>query len=298
MFQVSTPQSSEDWQAYYSLRWQVLRAPWNEPRGSEQDDLEQDSEHRFIKNNDHEVLGVARLHFNNHQQAQVRYMAVAENARNQHIGSRLLHELEKLAWTQNANELVLFARERALTFYKRHGYEIKEKAHLAYNDIQHWKMIKQKPSEPGWFRHPAWTQTLQNIWRESIPISDAMGIKIESYTDWQFTTTADLNANLNPHNTMFAGSIYSLASLTGWGAAYLALKEAGLAGNIVLANANINYLQPLLNEPRARVDLNTCKGKLEELTHIGKATYLVPVIIYDGEHIVAEFEGLFVIKQA
>ena len=27
MFKVTTPQSSEDWQAYYSLRWQVLRAP-------------------------------------------------------------------------------------------------------------------------------------------------------------------------------------------------------------------------------------------------------------------------------
>ena len=61
MFKVTTPQSSEDWQAYYSLRWQVLRAPWGEPRGSEQDDLEQDAEHRFIKNNDGEVLGVARL---------------------------------------------------------------------------------------------------------------------------------------------------------------------------------------------------------------------------------------------
>ena len=75
MFQVTTPQSSEDWQAYYQLRWEVLRAPWNEPRGSEQDDMEQDSEHRFIKNNNGDVLGVARLHFNNHEQAQVRYMA-------------------------------------------------------------------------------------------------------------------------------------------------------------------------------------------------------------------------------
>ena len=144
MFKVTTPQSSEDWQAYYSLRWQVLRAPWGEPRGSEQDDLEQDAEHRFIKNNDGEVLGVARLHFNNHQQAQVRYMAVAEGNRNQHIGSRLLHELEKIAWTQDADELVLFARERALDFYKRHGYELKEKAHLAYDDVQHWKNGKTK----------------------------------------------------------------------------------------------------------------------------------------------------------
>ena len=33
MFQVTAPQSSEDWQAYYKLRWQVLRAPWDQPRG-------------------------------------------------------------------------------------------------------------------------------------------------------------------------------------------------------------------------------------------------------------------------
>ncbi|WP_350636930.1 GNAT family N-acetyltransferase, partial [Pseudoalteromonas sp. GW168-MNA-CIBAN-0100] len=83
--------------------------------------LEQDAEHRFIKNKAGKVLGVARLHFNNQQQAQVRYMAVAEESRNQHIGSRLLHDLEKIAWSQDAAELVLFARERALEFYKRHG---------------------------------------------------------------------------------------------------------------------------------------------------------------------------------
>ena len=297
MFKVTTPQSSEDWQADYSLRWQVLRAPWGEPRGSEQDDLEQDAEHRFIKNNDGEVLGVARLHFNNHQQAQVRYMAVAEGNRNQHIGSRLLHELEKIAWTQDADELVLFARERALDFYKRHGYELKEKAHLAYDDVQHWKMVKQKPSEPGWFRHPNWTQVLQNTWRESIPISDAMGIKVESYTDWQFTTRADLDANLNLHNTMFAGSIYSLATLTGWGATYLALKEAGLEGNIVLADANIKYLKPLNNDPRGSVELAGCKGKLAELEDNGKASYHVPVNVYDGDVLVAEFEGHFIVKK-
>jgi thioesterase domain-containing protein len=242
-------------------------------------------------------LGVARLHFNNQQQAQVRYMAVAEGNRNQHIGSRLLHELEKIAWNQDADELVLFARERALEFYQRHGYENKEKAHLAYGDVQHYKMVKLKPSEPGWFRHPNWTQVLQNTWRESIPISDAMGIKVESYTDWQFTTRADLNANLNLHNTMFAGSIYSLATLTGWGATYLALKEAGLEGNIVLADANIKYLKPLNTDPKGCVNIQTCKGNLMELQEAGKASYLVPVTIFDGDQVVAQFEGQFVVKK-
>ncbi len=295
MFEVSSPQSSEDWQAYYQLRWQVLRAPWDQPRGSEQDDLEQEAEHRFIKNNDGEVLGVARLHFNDHQQAQVRYMAVAEGHRGHHLGSRLLHELEIVAWTQQAQELVLFARERALSFYERHGYEVVEKAHLAYGDVQHWKMVKQRPTEPGWFRQPDWTQVLQNTWREPIPISDAMGIKVQSYTDWQFSTKADLKANLNLHNSMFAGSIYSMATLTGWGATYLALKELGLEGDIVLADANIKYLKPLTTAPAATVIIAECEGDLAALNNEGKAKYRVPVSVFDGDKLVAKFDGQFVV---
>ena len=124
-----------------------------------------------------------------------------------------------------------------------------------------------------------------------------MGIKVESYTDWQFTTSADLDANLNLHNTMFAGSIYSLATLTGWGATYLALKEAGLEGSIVLADASIKYLKPLNTDPRGCVDLQACKGKLSDLEADGKTSYVVPVIIYDGDNVVAEFEGVFAVKK-
>ncbi len=294
MFQVTTPSSSQDWQEYYHLRWQVLREPWHQPRGSEQDNLEQESEHRFIKNKSGEVLGVARLHFNTQQQAQVRYMAVAETQRNKHLGSRLLNELELLAWEQEADELVLFARERAVNFYQQHGYELKEKAHLAYGDIQHFRMVKRKPSQPGWFRHPDWAQVLQDTWRESIPISDAMGIKVDSYTDWQFSTRADFGANINLHHTMFAGSIYSLATLTGWGATFLALKEQGLDADIVLADAEIKYMKPLKTLPKAIVELNQCIGQLEKVVDGEKAKFIVPVTVYDAEIPVAKFEGIFI----
>ncbi|MGY8878751.1 MAG: YiiD C-terminal domain-containing protein, partial [Pseudoalteromonas sp.] len=86
-------------------------------------------------------------------------------------------------------------------------------------------------------------------------------------------------------------------TLTGWGATYLALKEAGLEGNIVLADANIKYLKPLTTDPRGCVDIQTCKGKLSDLETDGKACYVVPVTIYDGDNVVAEFEGQFVVKK-
>ena len=60
------------------------------------------------------------------------------------------------------------------------------------------------------------------------------------------------------------------------GATYLALKEAGLEGNIVLADANIKYLKPLNNDPRGRVELQGCKGKLADLESNGKASYQRP----------------------
>ena len=61
----------------------------------------------------------------------------------------------------------------------------------------------------------------------------------------------------------------------------------------MLADANIKYLKPLNNDPRGCVDLSGCKGKLAELETEGKASYRVPVAIYDGDVLVAEFEGIF-----
>lgn len=132
---------------------------------------------------------------------------------------------------------------------------------------------------------------LQNTWREDIPISDAMGIKVESYTDWQFTTSAEFSANQNLHGTMFAGSIYSLATLTGWGATYLHLKEIGSDAAIVLSDASIKYLKPLKQDPIGNVDLHKCSGDLSSLEQGEKAVYTVPVQIFDGEQLVAEFVG-------
>ena len=50
---------------------------------------------------------------------------------------------------------------------------------------------------------------------------------------------ANLAANLNVRDTMFAGSIYSQCVLAGWGLIWLQLKEAGLGG-ILLAEGTSN----------------------------------------------------------
>ena len=59
MYQVVAPQTEEEWEHYYEIRWQVLRAPLQQPRGSEKDEYEQHAWHRMVKDEQGNVVGVA-----------------------------------------------------------------------------------------------------------------------------------------------------------------------------------------------------------------------------------------------
>lgn len=138
---VCEPKSKEDYERYYDLRWQILRKPWNQPRGSEKDDLEKESIHIMVKDN-LSVVGVGRAHFNSDTEAQIRCMAVDDGYQGKGIGSLILKELEKRVKEKGAKSIVLNARESAVPFYKKHGYVIVDKAHTLFGVIPHFKMSK------------------------------------------------------------------------------------------------------------------------------------------------------------
>ena len=139
---IREPDSEEDFRHYYDLRWQVLRAPWKQPRGSECDALDADSTHLMIVDPDRHVVGVGRLHFNSIREAQIRYMAIAAEWQRRGLGSRLLAALETRARELGAERVLLDARETALRFYYKHGYRTIGPGHVLYNSIAHVKMEK------------------------------------------------------------------------------------------------------------------------------------------------------------
>ncbi len=138
---IAEPKTKEDFDKYYDLRWRILRKPWDQPKGSEKDDLEDESIHLMACDSG-VVCGVARAHFNSPGEAQIRYMAVDEPYRGKGIGSKLLDELEKRIKQKSGRQVTLNARENALGFYEGHGYEIVAKAHTLYGCIEHFKMRK------------------------------------------------------------------------------------------------------------------------------------------------------------
>lgn len=139
---VRAPASDADWEAYYELRWRILRAPW-QAQGPERDDTDATSLHRMLCDAQGKTLAVGRLHRVDAQQGQIRYMAVDSDCRRRGYGSLLLAGLEQAAREMQLESIILQAREAALPFYRRHGYNMVEKSFLLFDEIQHYLMNKQ-----------------------------------------------------------------------------------------------------------------------------------------------------------
>ena len=141
-YQLRQPETEEEFKRYYKLRWTLLRAPWNQPQGSEVDELEEQCFHVMAVDAENETIGVARLQFNSATEAQIRYMAVSKIHERQGIGRELVKTMEAHAKKSGIKIIVLDAREAAVGFYKKLGYDIIDKSYLLFDEIQHFRMMK------------------------------------------------------------------------------------------------------------------------------------------------------------
>ena len=141
--ELRSPRSPVEWDRYYDLRWRVLRAPWDQPPGSERDDREDDSRHLALWDAAGAPLAVGRIHLNTPTEAQVRYMAVEPGFDGRGFGGRILAGLESAGSELGASRVVLNARELARRFYERHGYTAVGPADTMFGSVVHYRMEKQ-----------------------------------------------------------------------------------------------------------------------------------------------------------
>ena len=140
--EVREPRTEQDWQRYYGLRWQILRAPW-QASGPEREEDDDRSIHRMLSAVDGDVIAVGRLHRVDAHTGQIRFMAVAQGQERKGYGSLLLQSLETAARDMAIDRLILQSRENAVPFYRHHGYQLVEKTFLLFGEIQHYLMRKQ-----------------------------------------------------------------------------------------------------------------------------------------------------------
>ena len=81
-----SPTSPDECDVYFDLRWRILRRQWDQPRGSERDSMDDSAVHLLLLDSARKPLACGRLHFNAPDEAQVRFMAVDQNARDRGYG--------------------------------------------------------------------------------------------------------------------------------------------------------------------------------------------------------------------
>lgn len=141
---VTSPHSAEDFAAYYQLRYDVLRAPWNQPLGSERapDDDDRATLHALLRTSDGVAVAVGRLHPAGAHQGQIRFMAVHPAYQGRGYGRQVLSFLEDGARQRGYTECVLHARETAVPFYEAAGYQLIAPSHVLFGSIPHFLMRK------------------------------------------------------------------------------------------------------------------------------------------------------------
>jgi len=142
--EIIEPNTSTEFKIYYNLRYEVLRKPWFQPKGSERDDGDETSLHRMIIDEPNgKAVAVGRLQFNTIEEAQIRYMAVSDDYQGMGYGSKIVKALDNIARKKGSRKIILQSRENAVKFYEKNGYKIIEKSYLLFDEIQHWLMEKE-----------------------------------------------------------------------------------------------------------------------------------------------------------
>ncbi len=140
---------------------------------------------------------------------------------------------------------------------------------------------------------------LERTWHEQIPISKAMGVTVVDFANDQLVVRADLAPNINVHGTAFAGSLYAISSLCGWGMTWLQLKMRGIDASIVIADGKIHYERPVQEAIVA-----TCAFSLRDqadafarLRDEGKARLLLECGIPAAGAPAATFSGVYAMRR-
>jgi GNAT superfamily N-acetyltransferase len=139
---ITYPESEQDFERYFDLRWRMLREPWKQPKGSERDEFEERALHIMICEEDRIPVAIGRAHFNNDTEAQIRFMAVEPRFQKTGLGSVVLKRLEDEVRKLGAQYTILDARDASVPFYEKHGYKVVSPSYTLFNTIPHFLMKK------------------------------------------------------------------------------------------------------------------------------------------------------------
>lgn len=218
MYHLRVPVTEQELKEYYQFRWEMLRKPLHQPVGSEKDAYDAMAHHQMVVDEAGKIVAIGRLYINADNEAAIRFLAVDPTLQDKGLGTLVAITLESVARQEGVKRVVCSAREDAVDFFAKLGFVNQgEITAPQTTPIRHFLMIKPVATLDDILHRPDWCGQLQQARYEHIPLSEKMGVRISQYTGQRFVTTMPEIGNQNPHHTLFAGSLFSLATLTAGG---------------------------------------------------------------------------------
>ena len=131
--------------------------------------------------------------------------------------------------------------------------------------------------------------------RSQVPLIAHMGVDLVSWDGRTAIVEAPLEPNLNTHGTAFGGSLYNVATMTGWSVVHLTLMDAGHLPSVWVIKGEIEYKVPVCGTLRGTATLT--EEARQQLVHDyenrGKAKVAVDVLIHEGDQAAVVMKVVF-----
>lgn len=141
---IRAPSSDREWEAYYDLRYRILREPLGKGRGSERDTGDATNIHVGIWENE-KLVGIARVDQPEEHTSQVRFVAVDRGYQRQGYGTILMKGCERIARKRGDSRMILHARDYAVNWYeqKLNYSKVDDKpSYVLFGTLPHFEMSR------------------------------------------------------------------------------------------------------------------------------------------------------------
>jgi thioesterase domain-containing protein len=132
---------------------------------------------------------------------------------------------------------------------------------------------------------------------EHIPISKAMGIRVEHASLNKVVLSAPFANNINHKKTVFGGSLHAVATLACWTLLYVNLKEASSEPfQIVITKSDVSYPAPVDSDFTAEClmpESSDWQRFLKMLHAKGKARITLSARIDHKDRLAVDYQAVF-----
>lgn len=141
MITVKSPETKQEWESYYDLRYRILREPLNQARGTERNEGDATGIH-FALYEQETLIAVARLDQLDLTTFQARWVAVEKNQQGKGFGKLIMEKMEVKVKALGGKSIMLQSRDYTVDFYLKLGYTVIAPSFKLFDVLQHFEMNK------------------------------------------------------------------------------------------------------------------------------------------------------------